>query len=96
MFKIAYEFKNKSECKVNFLFPHYAKEPKAINDYFLGIHDLDKYFTHAKPYLLYQYAVISFLRNEKEKALQIISTITQNDNCFNKSKLLKEKILNGN
>lgn len=92
LFKIAYEYRNKT----NFLFPHFAKEPKAINDYFLDSPDLHKNFHNARPYLLYQQAVMCFLQKDNAKALQVLNQIPKNDMCYNKSETLRKRILNEN
>lgn len=92
LFNIAYEHKNKT----NFLFPHFAREPKAINDYFLASPELHKNFNNARPYLLYQQAVMCFLQKDNEKALQVLNQIPKNDMCYNKSETLRKRILNEN
>lgn len=92
LFKIAYEHKNKT----NFLFPHFAREPRAINDYFLDSPDLHKNFNNAKPYLSYQQAVMYFLQSDSEMALQVLDKIPKNDMCYNKAEILRKRILDEN
>lgn len=92
LFKIAYEYKGKS----SFLFPHFAKEPKAINDYFLNNSRLHKNFNNASPYMLYQQAIIYFLQEDKDMALQVLKRIPKEDKCFNKAEILRKRILDEN
>ena len=92
LFKVAYEKKD----KFNFLFPYHAKLPKAINDYFLNAESVHKNFNNAKPYMVYEQAVICYLQKDIEKALQVLATIPKKDKCFNKAEKLRKKIIDEN
>ncbi len=78
-----------------FLFPHYAKEPKAINHFFLGEMDqIDGCCYKARTYMKYEQARIYCILGDYEKASNIIEEIPENDTCYNKAQKLLDRIKN--
>ncbi len=87
----------RAQEKIKILYPHYAKETRAINHYFLKNENLiHGNFNNAKPYMLYEEAVIYCLQNDFDLALQTLNKIPEKDTCYNKANLLKERITNEN
>lgn len=76
-----------------FNFPHYAKLPKAINLYFLGLLDeCHKCFFHAREYMIYEQGRIYALCHDYEKANQVLSLIPSSDKCYHKAQKLIAQI----
>lgn len=87
----------RAQEQTKILYPHFAKETRAINHYFLKNENMiHGNFNNAKPYMLYEEAVIYCLQNKFDLALQTLCKIPKNDTCYNKANLLKDRITNEN
>ncbi len=85
----------KAQREDKFLFPHYAKEPKAINHFFLGeIDQIDICCYKARSYMKYEQARIYCILDDYEKATSILREIQDNDTCYNKAQKLLNRIKN--
>lgn len=92
---VAHKYRKNPYAKFNF--PHYLKLPKAINHYFLQEYELiEDCFIKARFYMIYEKGVISALMGKIELAINELSSIPENDNCYNKAQKLIERLYNEN
>lgn len=85
--------KAQKEKNEKFNYPHYAKLPKAINLYFIGEYDeCHRCFYRAREYMLYEEGCIYALCKDYSNAIKVLSTIPEQDKCYNKAKNLLSNI----
>ncbi len=91
IFNVANNYRNNPHAKFNY--PYYVKLPKAINYFFLNNEkECHNCFYKAKEYMIYEEARIYILQDNKNRAIELLSTIPPKDKCYKKSQKLLDRI----